>query len=580
MVVSLAVKYSHQLQQWLGQDPDPETRHELRVLVERGEDHLLEKIFERRLEFGTAGLRGLVGPGPSRMNILVVRQTSAGLGSYLQDAVPNSAERGILIAYDGRHHSKQFAIESACVFVSMGFKVYLTANSTPTPIAAYGVSQFGTAAGVVVTASHNPKEYNGYKVFWQNGAQIIPPHDSAIADRIASAAESEVATCFYPEAVATGKIQLLVDELSTQYILAVLRQFRSSAFSSLEHTSVAYTALHGVGATTAEALLRRAGIGEFYGVLAQNRPDGDFPTVDFPNPEEPGAMDEVLSLASNKGADIACANDPDADRLAVAIRTPEGSYRMLSGDQIGVLLGDHVLRKKSGESRQSIVCNSIVSSRMLEKICEHYGALHFTTLTGFKWIANVGMDHETPEREVAFGYEEALGYCVGNLVRDKDGLSALLLFAELAAELKREGLTVMDRLESLHRKFGLFVTAQRSTPTDKLEQNIMAELRTTPPMKIGDFDVENIEDLKVRKRVYPDGRSVGLSLPSSDVFIVNLSHGARVVVRPSGTEPKLKCYYEMKFDIGAKESYADTVALAERSLSTLATTHQATFING
>lgn len=381
------------VQDWLEKDPDLNTKEELLTLIRQGNTAEIEQRFHSRLKFGTAGLRGIVGAGPARMNRLVIRQTTAGLASYLLKRHDQAAERGVLVAYDGRTDSQRFAQDAACVLSAFGLTVYLTERVTPTPVAAFGVKHLGNVAAVVVTASHNPREYNGYKVYWENGAQIIPPHDVGICSEIDKAAAGDVSWMAFDEAVQNGYIVLLREDFYQAYFQAITGSAMLGDFSgNLSNISIAYTAMHGVGADMVESILTGTGLDRVYSVASQRQPDGSFPTVTFPNPEEPGAMDAVIALARETGATLACANDPDADRLAIAVRVGSGGYKMLSGDQVGLLLGNYALTKQ--HAHIPIVGSTIVSSSILQKVVQAAGAVFYETLTGFKWLANIALSNE------------------------------------------------------------------------------------------------------------------------------------------------------------------------------------------
>lgn len=561
-----------QIDAWLQRDPDPTTRGELESLLAGGRSDELGERFAGRLQFGTAGLRGVVGAGPARMNQLVIRETSAGLARYLEVTLPDSKRRGVVIAYDARPDSRRFAEDTACVFAGAGFQVFLTLDAQPTPVAAFALMEYGAAAAVVVTASHNPPEYNGYKVYWENGAQIIPPHDEGIAQCIDEAATKEIPWLSLEDARASELLQDAGDELIDAYCQKVLKGCPGANAGGAKHISVAYTAMHGVGAALAERLLGEANIAEFASVASQHAPDGSFPTVAFPNPEEPGAMDAVIELAHETGATLACANDPDADRLAVAVKNDSGDYTMLTGDQIGILLGSWLLEKPM--SFTPIVCASMVSSRMLGAIAEDHGARYFETLTGFKWLANVALQHEDEKHRFLFAYEEALGYALGQVVRDKDGLSALLAFSCMASELAAEGLTVLDRLQALYRNYGLYLSAQRSIATQPGAQSITASLRTAPPDTIGGQAVESVKDLESGVHVFADGRRESLDIPSADVVVYYLADSSRIIVRPSGTEPKTKCYYEVIGRVGEDADFNAVQRQAQQQLDRVVAAHQ------
>ncbi len=506
---------------WVREDPDPQTRAELEALVAAVEADPagpqaaeLADRFGGRLEFGTAGLRGALGAGPNRMNRVVVIRTAAGLAAYLR-AEGAGADDAVVVGYDARHNSEAFARDTAAVMRGAGLRAMLLPRALPTPVLAYAIRALGCVAGVMVTASHNPSQDNGYKVYLGDGSQIVPPADAGISERIDAVG-------------ALAGVPLVEDwtplgeELVESYLDAVAGLVGRDGPRDL---TTVYTPLHGVGGETVAQVMRRAGFAAPHVAAAQADPDPDFPTVAFPNPEEPGAMDLATSLAAEVGADLVVANDPDADRCAVAVPGPHG-WRTLRGDEVGALLADDLLR--AGVA--GVYACSIVSSSLLGRLARAHGQEYAETLTGFKWIGRVD--------GLAFGYEEALGYCVApGLVRDKDGVSALLRVVDLAARLKAEGRTLTDRLDDIARAHGLHATDQLSVRVTDLAliDEAMARLRTSPPRQLGGLAVEQVEDL-----------SEGCAgLPPTDGLRYRLAEGARVVVRPSGTEPKLKCYLEV-----------------------------------
>ena len=563
---------------WLARDPDPRTREELQLLIDEGMHDELEDRFTQRLEFGTAGLRGKVGCGPNRMNRLVIQETATGLGHYLIEHVANATIRGVVIGYDGRLDSKQFAIDTASVLTALGIKVYLTSDVAATPIVAFGIEHFNAAGAVVVTASHNPPEYNGFKVYWENGAQIIPPHDAGIAGEIDVASTKPIPLMSLSDAETQGKLVWLTEGYYQTYRAAINQSpYVNNALESA-NTTITYTAMHGVGAKMAEDLLHDAGFHKVFSVAEQREPDGNFPTVNFPNPEEKGAMDLVVNLAKSVDADIACANDPDADRFAVAVRTDntartdDATYKMLTGDQVGVLFAHYLLSKP--HTKNQLVGNSIVSSTLLEKVAQSHGATYFQTLTGFKWLANIGMQLEDEQNEFLFAYEEALGYTIGTQVRDKDGLSAIVVFAQLVEELKSQGRTVWDLLAQISFEHGVHTNAQRSIALDPDSPSIGSKLRAAQPNAINGVAISVIEDLQSSLRFVIGGNTEAINLPSSDVLIYHLEDGTRIIVRPSGTEPKVKVYYETVTKFEGTETYEDTRLRGEEDMSKLIEQHQ------
>ncbi|MFA0410227.1 phospho-sugar mutase [Vibrio splendidus] len=563
---------------WLARDPDPRTREELQHLIDEGMHDELEDRFTQRLEFGTAGLRGKVGCGPNRMNRLVIQETATGLGHYLIEHVANASIRGVVVGYDGRLDSKQFAIDTASVLTALGIKVYLTSDVAATPIAAFGIEHFNAAAAVVVTASHNPPEYNGFKVYWENGAQIIPPHDAGIAGEIDVASTKPIPLMSLSDAETQGKLVWLTEGYYQTYRAAINQSPYVSKEIESANTTITYTAMHGVGAKMAEDLLHDAGFHKVFSVAEQREPDGNFPTVNFPNPEEKGAMDLVVNLAKSVDADIACANDPDADRFAVAVRTDDtartddASYKMLTGDQVGVLFAHYLLSKP--HTKNQLVGNSIVSSTLLEKVAQSHGATYFQTLTGFKWLANIGMQLEDEQNEFLFAYEEALGYTIGTQVRDKDGLSAIVVFAQLVEELKSQGRTVWDLLAQISFEHGVHTNAQRSIALDPDSPSIGSKLRAAQPKAINGVAISVIEDLQSSLRFVIGGNTEAINLPSSDVLIYHLEDGTRIIVRPSGTEPKVKVYYETVTKFEGTETYEDTRLRGEEDMNKLIEQHQ------
>ncbi|MCW2835483.1 MAG: phosphoglucomutase/phosphomannomutase alpha/beta/alpha domain [Nocardioides sp.] len=501
---------------WAAEDPDPQTKAELEQVisdVETGGDPSdLAHRFAGTLEFGTAGLRGALGAGSNRMNRVVVTRAAAGLAAYLQD----TGHRGgsVVIGYDARHNSDVFARDTAEVMTGAGFKALVLPRPLPTPLLAFAIRELGCAAGVMVTASHIPPQDNGYKVYLGDGSQIVPPADREIAARI----DAVGALADVPRGNTGTSVR---EEIVDNYLDTVA----DLATDGPRDLTIVYTPLHGVGGTSVVQVLETAGFDAPHVVAQQEHPDPDFPTVAFPNPEESGAMDLAMALAAQKSADIVVANDPDADRCAVAVPGAHG-WRMLSGDEVGALLGHHLL----STGRTGTYANSIVSSSLLGKMAEAAGQPHEETLTGFKWISRAP--------GLTFGYEEALGYCVDpEHVLDKDGVSALLLVCEIAARAKSEGRTLDDLLDDIAAEHGLHATDQLSVRFDDLTAipATMQRLRNTPPGSLGGLAVERIDDLS-------EGSA---ALPPTDGLRFALAGGARVIVRPSGTEPKVKCYLEV-----------------------------------
>jgi phosphomannomutase len=504
---------------WAAEDPDPATRTELEQIiadVEAGADAAdLADRFSGTLEFGTAGLRGAVGAGPNRMNRVVVIRAAAGLAAYLTE---QDARGPVVVGYDARHRSDDFARDTAEVMSGAGFKVWLMPRPLPTPLLAFAIRELGCVAGVMVTASHNPPQDNGYKVYLGDGSQIVPPADAAIAAKIDAVGPLTM--------VPRGAGGTVLGEHIVDRYLDTVAELAEDGPRDL---NLVYTPLHGVGGAPVLQVLETAGFSAPRVVEQQEQPDPDFPTVPFPNPEEKGAMDLAMALAEQHGADLVVANDPDADRCAAAVPTRStkgGGWRMLRGDEVGALLAHHLMTR----GRTGTWATSIVSSTLLGKMAAAEGQPYVETLTGFKWIGRV--------EGLAFGYEEALGYCCDpDHVKDKDGISALLLLCELAARAKAAGGTLVDILDELAVRHGLHATDQVSVRVEDLSLigAAMERLRATPPRQLGGLVVEEVDDLALGSA----------ELPPTDGLRFRLADGARVVVRPSGTEPKLKCYLEV-----------------------------------
>ncbi len=521
---------------WAAEDPDDQTRAELEKLVadvEAGGDITdLQDRFNGTLEFGTAGLRGALGPGSNRMNRVVVIRAAAGLAAYLK---ANGATDGdtVVIGFDARHNSDVFARDTAEVMTGAGLNALTLPRPLPTPLLAFAIRELGCVAGVMVTASHNPPQDNGYKVYLGDGSQIVPPADVGIAEQIAAVG----ALADVPR----GDGGTTLDEGIVDRYLTTVAGLVGDGPRDLK---TVYTPLHGVGNTSVLSVLERAGFAAPYVVSQQEHPDPEFPTVVFPNPEEPGAMDLAMALAEEKDVDLVVANDPDADRCAAAVKRPHG-WRMLHGDEVGALLGAHLL----ASGRKGVYANSIVSSSLLGKMAEANGQPHQDTLTGFKWIGRV--------EGLAFGYEEALGYCVDpEHVKDKDGVSALLLLCELAAAAKASGKDLNDLLDDIAIEHGLHATDQLSVRVTDLSEigAAMDRLRSTPPQSLGGLAVEQIDDLSLGSA----------DLPPTDGLRYRMAEGARVIVRPSGTEPKLKCYLEVVVPVEGTNVDAARISAAGR----------------
>jgi phosphomannomutase len=543
---------------WIDDDPDEGDRAELRALLDSGDSGDGAELADRfagRLTFGTAGLRGAVGAGPNRMNRAVVRATTAAVAGWLLDG---GGTRDVVVGCDARHRSDEFADEVARVLAGAGIRVHLLPRPGPTPLLAFAVRHLGTGAGIMITASHNPAADNGYKLYLSDGAQVIPPVDAEIEERIASLgplADLPLAWLDDPLVVRHG------DDVAAAYLDAVAGAPHSgeAAPGPGRGLTVVYTPLHGVAGDLMLRAIQRAGFAAPHAVAAQATPDPDFPTVAFPNPEEPGALDLALAQARELGADLVLASDPDGDRLAVAVPAAppdpaepapdSGGWRQLTGDQLGALLGAFLLGDQAGPG--AFVATTIVSSTLLSKVAAAAGARYAETLTGFKWIARAADGQ--PGARFAFGYEEALGYQVGQAVRDKDGIGAALAVLRLAAAAKAGGGTLTASYDDLERAHGVHLTGQLAPRIDD-PADVMRRIRAAPPADLGGVAVETVTDFAAADN--------GTGLPPSDVLRFALAGGSRVVIRPSGTEPKIKAYLEVTVppdeDLPAVRAAAET----------------------
>jgi phosphomannomutase len=509
-----------EIEKWIAEDPDSTTKKTLQDLLASGNEEELRSCFAGFLEFGTAGLRGPLGPGPSRMNRAVVTKTAAGIAMYMKRYGMTS----VVIGRDARYGSEDFTRDTAEIMMGAGFTTYVLPRPLPTPVLAYAVRNLKCDVGIMITASHNPPQDNGYKVYLggtvngvrYEGSQIISPTDTEISRDIAAVAPLPT--------LPRSKGWIVLDETHVDaYIDATARLATQPG-----NLTIVYSAMHGVGTETLRKVFTKAGFPEPILVKEQAEPDPDFPTVAFPNPEEPGAIDLSLKKAAEVSADLVIANDPDADRCAAAIRETSGTWRMLRGDEVGALLGEYMARK--APNKQAIMANSIVSSSILSKIARHYDLQFMETLTGFKWLAKIP--------HLWFGYEEALGYAVDSTsVNDKDGISAALVLTQLATDLDRENRTLGDLLEEIWQRHGYHGTKQISVRTTSVAQidAILSRFRNNTPHSIGKFPLSQFDDLEKPT----DG------LPPTNGVRIFLGSNIRIIVRPSGTEPKIKCYIEV-----------------------------------
>jgi phosphomannomutase len=523
------------VQAWIADDPDPGDQAELRGLLADGSEAAWAELADRfggRLEFGTAGLRGAIAAGPNRMNRAVVRAATAALTQWLPAHQPGAAAAGVVIGCDARHRSAAFAAEAASVLAGAGIAVHMLPPQQPTPLLAFAVRHLHAAAGIMITASHNPPADNGYKLYTADGAQIIPPADAEIEATIRGLGPLSRIPVAPPD---SPLITRHGDEVAAAYLTALTTVSPAAGAGPATGLRFVYTPLHGVAAGLALRAFALAGYPAPYVVPAQAEPDPDFPTVAFPNPEEPGVLDLALDAARETRADLVVASDPDGDRLALAAPDPAapGGWRTLTGDQTGALLGSYLLDRTAGQPDPGarLVVSTVVSGTLLARIAEAAGAQYVRTLTGFKWIVRGGAGH--PGTRYLFGYEEALGYAVGDVVRDKDGIGAALAALGLAAAARAAGGSLLSAYDALETAHGVHLTRQVTLPTAE-PGPVMAGLRARPPAALGGQPVLASTDLSAG--------SAGL--PPADLLRYELD-GARVVIRPSGTEPKIKAYLEV-----------------------------------
>ena len=535
-------RFADAARDWLAEDPDPDTRAELAALLEADDETELAERFGSRLEFGTAGLRGPLGAGPNRMNRVVVQQAAAGLGAYLR----GSGGHTVVIGYDARHKSALFARDTARVMSGCGLTALLLPRPLPTPVLAFAVRHLSASAGVMVTASHNPPRDNGYKVYLDGGAQLAPPAEAEISAAIAAVGPLS-------SVPVRDDWRYLDDAIVESYLSAVATLPVLQRVDARE-IRIVYTPLHGVGRDVVVAAFNRAGFATPQVVSAQAEPDPDFPTVAVPNPEEPGTLDLATAAGSAASADLVIANDPDADRCAVAVPTGSKGWRVLRGDELGILLADFLLRN----GIRGRFATTLVSSSLLTELATSYRVPYSETLTGFKWIARAGAD-------LVFGYEEAFGYCVApQLVRDKDGVSAALLVAAMAAAELRGGSSLLHRLDEIASRYGVFLTDQLSLEVADTAQAaaMLAQLRAESPVMLGALPVHSVEALSAGVGGLPPTPGLRYRLGAA----ASGARGARIVIRPSGTEPKLKAYLEVVLSVSSPGSLPAAKSAAQHLL--------------
>ena len=544
-------------QEWLSNPYfDEATKAELKAI--EGDENEIKERFYMDLEFGTAGLRGIIGAGINRMNIYVVRRATQGLANYI--IKQGAADKGVAIAYDSRNMSPEFAMEAAMTLAANGIKAYKFESLRPTPELSFAVRELGCVAGINITASHNPPEYNGYKVYWEDGAQFTPPHDKGVTEEVLAIEDlSSVKTTDEASAIAAGKYEVIGKEIDDKYIAQVKAQVvNQKAIDEMQdQIRIVYTPLHGTGNIPARRVMKEIGFTHVYVVPEQELPDGNFPTVSYPNPEAKEAFELGLKLAKEKDADLVLATDPDADRLGVYVKDAKsGEYIPLTGNMSGSLLCEYVLSQKQAEGKipaDGQVVKSIVSTNLIDAVAKAYGAELIEVLTGFKWIGKQILKNETTGTGTyLFGMEESYGCLIGTYARDKDAISATAALCEAAAYYKQKGMTLWDAMVAMYEKYGYYKDSVKSIGLFGIEglakiQSIMETLRNNTPAEVGGYKVVSARDYKLDTiRDMETGAVKPTGLPASNVLYYDLEDGAWICVRPSGTEPKIKFYFGVK----------------------------------
>ena len=566
-------------QEWLSNPYfDEDTKAELRAI--EGDENEIKERFYMDLEFGTAGLRGVIGAGINRMNIYVVRRATQGLANYI--IKQGGADKGVAIAYDSRHMSPEFAMEAAMTLAANGIKAYKFESLRPTPELSFAVRELGCIAGINITASHNPPEYNGYKVYWEDGAQFTPPHDKGVTEEVLAIEDlSTVKTTDEASATAAGKYEVIGREIDDKYIAQVKAQVvNQKAIDEMQdQISIVYTPLHGTGNIPARRVMKELGFTHVYVVPEQELPDGGFPTVSYPNPEAAEAFSLGLKLAGEKNADLVLATDPDADRLGVYVKDAgSGEYIPLTGNMSGSLLCEYVLSQKKAAGKipeDGQVIKSIVSTNLIDAVAKEYGCELIEVLTGFKWIGQQVLKNEKTGRGTyLFGMEESYGCLIGTYARDKDAISATAALCEAAAYYKQKGMTLWDAMVAMYEKYGYYKDAVKSIGLSGIEglakiQSIMETLRNNTPKEVGGYKVVSARDYKLDTiKDMASGEVKPTGLPSSNVLYYDLNDGAWICVRPSGTEPKIKFYVGVRgTDSEDAEEKMNTLMCGVRALA-------------
>lgn len=552
------MEFMKQYEAWIANEYfDKATREELKSIGNDKKE--IEERFYKDLEFGTGGLRGILGAGTNRMNIYTIRKATQGLANYINMQSEDIKEKGVAIAYDSRRMSPEFADEAALVLAANGIKGYVFESLRPTPELSYAVRELKCIAGIVVTASHNPPEYNGYKVYWADGAQIVAPRDADIIKQVGLISQYEsVKTMDKEEAIKKGLYEVISKDIDDTYIAELKKLIIDEKVIKEEakNFTIVYTPLHGTGNIPVRRILKEIGFENVLVVKEQELPDGEFPTVSYPNPEDPKAFTLALKLAKENNADVVMATDPDADRLGVYARTKDGDYKPLNGNNIGMILMDYILSRKSELGTlpsNGAVVGTVVSTYMARPIAKAYNVTLFETLTGFKYIGEKIKEFKADgSYEFQFGYEESYGCLIGTHARDKDAVVAVMGVAEVAAYYKSKGMTLYEALVSLFDKYGYYKETLQAITLKGIEgvkqiENILSTLRKNPPKELAGIKVMSVRDYKTDQLInLVTGEETTTGLPTSNVLYYDLEDGSWFCVRPSGTEPKIKFYFGVK----------------------------------
>ena len=551
------MEYFKKYESWLNNPAiDEETKEELKKI--KGNNGEIEDRFYKDLEFGTAGLRGIIGNGSNRMNKYTVGKATQGLANYI---LKNGGEsKGVAISYDSRHMSKEFSEITALCLNANGIKTYVFQELRPVPELSFAVRDLNCIAGVMITASHNPPKYNGYKVYWEDGAQIVPPHDKGIIEEVNNVEDfSKIKTIEKEDAIKSGLYNTIGKDLDDRYIAELKRLVLNPEIikEESEKLKIVYTPLHGAGNVPVQRILKELGFKNVYVVPEQEKPNGDFPTVDYPNPEDEKAFKLALELAKKVDADVVLANDPDADRLGVYSKdTNTGEYKTFTGNMSALLIAEYELSQMKVQNKipeNGVLIKTIVSSNLADAIAKEYNLKLIEVLTGFKYIGEqMKIFDETKEYKYVFGFEESYGCLIGTHARDKDGIAAVMALCEAAAFYKKQGFTLWDQMNNIYKKYGYYkeltvsVTKEGVSGAAEIKQ-MMENIRNNPPTKLGKYEVNEFRDYKLEKvRNLKTGEETKTTLPNSNVLYFDLENSAWCAVRPSGTEPKIKFYIGVK----------------------------------